>query len=387
MIYIALDTSILHSEGLNSRYMRLLTRLALAGELSIFIPELVAREFVSKYVAEAQEKLGAAHSALTDLRRKLGSGESASDGIAELLSHTTRIRGSLAEMLESDFESWVLASKVELLKFNHSDIDTVLDGYFNGAGPYKAAKSREDIPDAIIACCISALTKTNSPLHVAVTDKRLNQHVTTIEGVKAYKGLRDFFATAEVSSVVALLDQKEGIAAFKSYLLSRPFGDRLRDLFVQYADQFDDVYLDEDSISNPDALNFPFAFGLSIDYALSNKLQSVNCVEAINTGPGQFVVEVELRTLARVNFCGGYGELVALPNARQNEIEEDSMDGDGICDLSEVREVLLRAQLSMEFDRELNVTKLSEKIMQADFDLRASGVKFDLIVRTGEIQP
>lgn len=387
MIYIALDTSILHSEGLSSRNMRLLTRLALAGELAIFIPELVAREFVSKYVAEAQEKLGAAHLALTDLRRKLGRGEGASDEIAELLSQTTRIRGGLAEMLKHDFESWVRASKVKLLKFNPRDIDTVLDGYFDGTGPYKTVKSREDIPDAIIACCISALTRMRSPLHVAVTDKRLNQHVSTIEGVRAYKGLRDFLTTAEVSRIVAVLDQKEGIAAFKSYLLSGPFGDRLRDLFVQYADQFDDVYLEGEDISNPDALNFPFAFGLSIDYALSNELQSVNCVEATNTGPGQFVVEVELRTVVRVNFCGSYGELIALPNARQNEIEEGSMDGDGICDLSEVREVLLRGQLSMEFDRELDVTKLSEKIMQADFDLRKSGVKFDLIVRTGEIQP
>lgn len=389
MIYIALDSSILHKEGLGSKHMRLLTRLALADELAISIPEMVAREFVSKCVADAQDKLNAAHVQLAELRRKLGKAEAVADELASVSAETVRIRDSLAATIHREFEAWLGASKVTLLKFNPTDIDAVLDGYFNGTGPYKRPKSREDIPDAIISSCILALAKTQRPLHVAVGDGKFNQYLNTVGGLRIYKELAEFFQSAEVSGVVSRLDHAQGTAAFREFLLSDRFSFRMHELLSHSDGVFDDVYVGDEGILNPDALEVPSAFGLKIDGAGPIDLHAVKCIEATKIAQGQFVLEIELRTTVWMSFCASYGDLLALPDVRQREIEQDSMDGDGICDLREVKEALLRGQLFMEFDSELDVAALEAKIMHPDFELQkvAFGVDTELSIDTAEIMP
>ncbi|HDX0918045.1 PIN domain-containing protein [Stenotrophomonas maltophilia] len=68
-MHLVLDTNILHQENLASANMRTLLRLVESGYVTICIPELVRREYVTKIISECIAKLQAASSQLESLGR------------------------------------------------------------------------------------------------------------------------------------------------------------------------------------------------------------------------------------------------------------------------------------------------------------------------------
>lgn len=70
MISLLLDTNILHQEGLSSGNMQMLHRLVNASHVEVFVPEIVKKEFISRRIMEAREKLKDAQNSLSAVGKK-----------------------------------------------------------------------------------------------------------------------------------------------------------------------------------------------------------------------------------------------------------------------------------------------------------------------------
>ena len=71
MINLALDTNILHQEGLASGRMQILQKLAEDNLVKVYIPEIVKREFITKRTHAIKESLEKATSNLKGAHKKL----------------------------------------------------------------------------------------------------------------------------------------------------------------------------------------------------------------------------------------------------------------------------------------------------------------------------
>ncbi|MEM5299896.1 PIN domain-containing protein [Burkholderia sp. JPY481] len=350
MIRIVLDTNILHQEGLSSRNMQLLARLAESGELKVYVPEMVKREFITKRIQDSVDRLQEAKSALGEVAKKVDRHGEINDTIIKIHVDLDSVGARLANSIATDFEEWASASRATILKFEPTSIDSVLDDYFYGRGAYRRPKARDDIPDAIISSCICALSEKHEKTFVAVKDGTLRKHLQTINNIVVSDSLSDFFMIADVAALVQGLDARtKNVEATKAFFASTSFVGRLSEFLSSADELLSDVYVEEDGIEGGGNLEVE-GFGISVNYAEANKLHNLSCGDVAYINQGHFSINIEFFTFAKIHYCGHYSDFSNLPISRLERVEEVSMNGDGISDLRERREVKLIGYVDLFFD-------------------------------------
>lgn len=330
--------------------MQLLTRLAESAELTVYIPEMVKREFISKRIQDGIDKLQEAKAALGEVAKKVDRRGEINDAVIKIHAEFDSISVKLSDSIAKDFEEWVSVSRATILKFDPASIDAVLDDYFFGRGAYRRAKAREDIPDAIISSCICALCEKHEKIFVAVKDGTLRKHLQTIKNIVIADSLNDFFAVADVSALVQRLDARtKDVEATKAFLASPSFLEHLSNFLVSSDELLSDVYIEEDGIDGKDNLEVP-GFGISINYAEANKVHGLTCEDVTYINQGHFSIKIALLTFSQIHYCGHYSDFSTLPRHRLDRVEEISMNNDGISDLRERREVKLSGHIDLFFD-------------------------------------
>lgn len=96
--------------------------------------------------------------------------------------------------------------------------------------------------------------------------------------------------------------------------------------------------------------------GASLNYAQAGAISSVDFGEPTLVDRGRLSMPVTIRTRARIDYGADLIEVQAFEDSR--EIDIWSMDGDGICDLHEVRNVDLVGFLELRFDPEMTLAAL-----------------------------
>jgi len=330
--------------------MQLLTRLAESTELTVYVPEMVKREFISKRIQDGADKLQEARTALGEVAKKVDRHGEINDAIVKIHVDFDSLGARLPDSIAADFEEWVSGSRATILKFDPSSIDSVLDDYFDGRGAYRRAKAREDIPDAIISSCICALSEEHGKLFVAVKDGTLRKHLQTINNIVVTDSLSDFFTIADVSALVQRLDARtKDVDASKAFLASTWFLGRLSDFLTSAEELLSDVYVEEDDIDGKGNLEVP-GFGISVNYAEAIKVHNLVCADVTYINQGHFSMRIEFFTFAQIHYCANYSDFNNLPLSRLEGAEEVSMNGDGISDLRERREVKLSGHIDLFFD-------------------------------------
>lgn len=330
--------------------MQLLTRLAESTELTVYVPEMVKREFTSKRIQDGADKLQEARTALGDVAKKVDRQGEINDTIVKILVDFDSLGVRLPDSITTDFEQWVSDSRAIILKFDPSSIDSVLDDYFGGRGAYRRAKARDDIPDSIISCCISALSEKYGKIFVAVKDGTLRKHLQTINDIVVTDSLSDFFTIADISALVQRLDARtKDVDATKAFLASMSFLGRLSDFLTSAEELLSDVYVEEDNIDGNGNLEVP-GFGISVNYAEAIKVHNLVCEDVTYINQGHFSIKIEFFTFAQIHYCAHYSDFSNLPLSRLERAEEVSMNGEGICDLRERREVKLSGHIDLFFD-------------------------------------
>lgn len=367
MIDIVLDTNILHQEGLFSRNMQLLGRLAQSEQISIHVPELVKREYLSKRIAETSEKIQSMQTGLTDISKKLDRDNAIYSLINNTHSELERIASSISVAIENDFEKWQVVNMVEVLQVDPGKVGDVFNDYFNGGGVFRKPKSREDLPDAFINVCVQSLLAEKGKIDVVIKDGAFQKHLETVANIAVFETLGEFLETSKVSALFAALDAKsKQIGALKNLFYSPAFQTYLSAYLMKADDTIDNIYIEENTIDGVERIGIESCFGVSVNYPQAKSIREIHFGEVMQVSEGHFSIEISFISLASLHYCADYYEYTNLPAERKLAVEETGMNGDGISDLEEMREVFLSGHVELRFDPKLNAEQLTTHIEYLD---------------------
>lgn len=155
---------------------RLLQRLAAAGKVSLHVPEMAAREWISRRAAPAAAAIVALESGLKGLRRLHSLSRQEAAGAILGSEHLT---GESLQRLRDGSFSWHAAEmhrlRIASIPLVAEDWRLVLDGYFEGAPPFGGEKSRSDLPDAMVLAGVRRLCGASPRMAFVCADTRLRR--------------------------------------------------------------------------------------------------------------------------------------------------------------------------------------------------------------------
>lgn len=218
MIHIAFDTTAFHQDPLRkSPDWSLVGRLEQHGKLSLYIPEMVCREFTTSRQAQLRSTVSQIKKSLAELQRLLGSSIESDTLRAQIASFESR-----AEAVESDFQAWLGSMNFKILPIeNHHGI-AAINAYFSGTTPFSEVKSRKDFPDAFVYQAVIGLAQKLSPepINFVTNDKHLGKSMGQIDSIAVSDRLAQVTERLQLSQV---LDRTNGIKSFPIFANSEQF--------------------------------------------------------------------------------------------------------------------------------------------------------------------
>ncbi len=336
-IALILDTNVLRQEGLNSRNMQILRRLTSSGEVDLLVHEVVAREFKSQRMLEVQAQAEKIADAINEMGRQVDAKGASHRDLAEMRSKFAEIAEAAKKEVETDFIAWLKWTEAHWIAFEPEGMRQVLEDYFVGAGAFRKPKHRDDMPDAIVATGIRAMLLKYQTLHIAVKDGAFRRHLQTEPKYTLVDGLTEFFALEMVTRITKGLDDKEkDLDAQTKLFTSEAVKTRIVEYLRNAKDLLNEVYVEDQNLAGLEVLEMHI-IGASLNYAQAGDISNVEFGEPTLVDSGHFSMPVNIRTRAQIHYGASYGEVVAFEDSR--DIDNWSMDGDGICDLIEVRDV------------------------------------------------
>jgi hypothetical protein len=351
MIHVVLDTNIFHQEGLFSRNMQLLGRLATADKAVVYVPDLVKREYLSRRIADTKSKLQSINAGLSEILKKTNRDGMVYADVMETHAKLNSVAKGIPEAIEKDFEAWQSANNIRLIHFDHSHISEIFDDYFNGEGVFRHPKSREDLPDAFINACVKMLLNETKKLDVIIRDGTFQKHLKNVDGIEVFDGLDIYLASTKIVECIASLDaQSQRTDTLKQLFGSTSFQAQLS-AYLRAADhKVSDIYIESGNVDGLDKLEMELIFGESINFPKASTIDGMHFGTVTQVSSGHFSLEVTFVASASVDYCGDYHCFTHLPRSRQEGIDMKSMDGDGICDLSEIRRVAFSGHIELRFE-------------------------------------
>nr|WP_284507903.1 PIN domain-containing protein [Caballeronia sp. GACF4] len=379
-----MDTNILHQEGLVSANMQLLGRLAIAGLVQVYVPELVRREFLSKKSELAHSAIADSMKGLLLADKKVGNKTGFHNSVQDVQLTLETLDLKIDEAIEADFKEWEQSTKCILIPFNTQSIEQLFDGYFSGTGPYRRPKARDDIPDAVISACIARLASEQPYTYVVVKDGVLKNHLSSIEKIEVTEDLSAFFAVDQIKDCITELDQQlANVVELKELFARADFRGALSDFLRRATEQFRDVYVEDGEVHGKHRLKID-SFGVSVNYASATDIEELSFGEVIFLEDGRFSIPLQLRTTAEIHFCADYSDYLALLPPRNESVRETSMNGDGICDLEEVRKVNLIGDIEINVDASMRAAEIADQLVDVSNGV-CETITVELNISTAEI--
>jgi len=194
-VRVAIDTSVFRRDPrLRSGSTEALARFAESGYVTIFVPEVVAKEFASLPADKAQAAAGL-RKVLTELRR--GTPEEFAPTIEKFEADVDGEFRRIEMESEAIFQAWTARTKANFVGATNDHAQRVLTRYFDGTLPFKSKKSRADFPDAFIVEVLLDLAA-EEELFVVTADKRMSDaladkpRITVVPDLKTLLELDDF---------------------------------------------------------------------------------------------------------------------------------------------------------------------------------------------------
>ena len=194
MIHVALDTSIYRADVARTKQaFRALERLAAVGFLQVHLPYVVQKEFTTHRQAEFRKHSTTILSEIRSLER-LGLDDSLGEKVRQLRVAVEELQPQLARHAEREFQDWAWQIRAVRQPVEPLHGISVLESYFDGQAPFRAPRSREDIPDAFIYQVLLALKAKHGEVHFIVADNRLRT-ICQGKGFHVYASLDEFISS------------------------------------------------------------------------------------------------------------------------------------------------------------------------------------------------
>lgn len=339
MINIILDTNILHQEGLSSKNMQVLSRLSRLKKISITIPELVTREFVSKKIQTSKENITHARSKLEPLKKNIGQDHELANDISQLELKLKELHQNIEEPINQNLENWVKANNIYVPIFKSEDIQSVMESYFNGGGGFRNAKAREDIPDAMIAKIIESEVKNNLDCIVVINDGNFRDYLNVSLGIRTEKILKDLLNADPIKSILIELDRESKVVEqIKVMLRDHDVQERLTNFLISDKSYVDSIYLSDSEISGLGDMLGVEVFAEEIESIDAGTIKNIEFGDIRFIDDDFFSIETHFSAESSISYCTYYTDYLSISDEDKSHISFDSMNGDGICELSQTME-------------------------------------------------
>ena len=108
-------------------------------------------------------------------------------------------------------------------------------------------------------------------------------------------------------------------------------------------------------------------FGVRVNGPIIDDVTSLQLGQLDYVGRAQFAFSFDMKAKSRVDFCANYGDFLELSYDREAAIDMTSMNGVGICDLEELRSVLIVGKLILDIGSTTTADELKARIRTNDF--------------------
>jgi len=348
---IVLDTNILHKEGLFSGRMQVLKKLVAAELITIFVPDIVLREFTTKRISEITNSLNSIQGSFAKVDKRL-------DHKTELKKRSTLLDKEVAEVklliedsVVEDVDLWIKSHNVQTLNFNPKNIDKVIDDYFTGSGVFKSLKSREDFPDSMIHQTINDLVAQVGEVHAVLIDGAFKKGMMDQEGVKVLDSIN---ALLELEDIAGYLANEP----FKELFTSPDVAEQLRLYFSHQKELISHVYVSDDAVRNTEIIGID-AYNASISWPSEDSIRNIVISNFYTTSDNEFTAEISFMTSTTVHYISDYGSYLQLERDANRNVDMDSMGGDGICDLYESFVAEFSGKIHFAFTEAKNIEEAS----------------------------
>lgn len=197
-----------------------LERLVAKGQVSMQLPDMVIREVVANLNGAASLDLVKLEGAINSLDRRIPSTVSP-EHRETLRSAVRHLREELAESIEQDFAAWLAALHSTILPIAPEAGSKIMQIYFEGGPPFRAARHRDDIPDAFIFDAIRDAAAVGI-LHAVISDHRLAESLRSLPGIIVYSSLDDFIASSPIQAALRRLAGTGNLELLRSIAIEEP---------------------------------------------------------------------------------------------------------------------------------------------------------------------
>jgi len=366
-VNIVLDTNILHQEGLGSRNMQLLSRLSVSGKVTVFIPDIVKREYLSKKIESAKDDLSVVFRHFEKIKRWIGSNK-ISEEIRDIERNFKELYQIIDVHIKSEFDSWVAVNNIEVIEFDPFTMDQILEDYFDGRGAFRKAKSREDFPDAMILTTIKDILEIGDTVYVVVKDGNFRNYLKTIDKLVTFESLLELYEFENIKKLIQNLDsESKRIEEIKLILASEEVQGWLKNYLTSDKSFLDSIYLEEGEVVLNDSF-YVDCDSLRIEGIDIRTIKNIEFDGVKFTDDNSFSIGVVFSAKAGLVSVADYGTYINLSENRKSHICMESMNGEGWCDLSE--------ELDFKFSGVLEIW-LNEEMSPEQFRVHAQYISTD----------
>jgi hypothetical protein len=197
-----------------------LERLVAQGQVSLQLPHVVVREVISNLKGAANVELLKLEGAINSLERRVPS--------TVLQEHRESLRAAvhhlsqdLSQSIEEDFLAWLAAMHSTILPIAPEAGSKIMQAYFEGDPPFRAARQRDDIPDAFILDAIRDVAGLGF-LHAVISDQRLAETVRSLQDPTVYASLDDFIASSAIQAALRRLAGTANLELLRRIAMEEP---------------------------------------------------------------------------------------------------------------------------------------------------------------------
>jgi PIN domain len=228
--------------------------------LTLHIPSIVRGEFISHFSDMAERTLEGAIRSVIQLQR-INDPAQAKAVVDRILADLTGLRTVYAADITHRFDEWAKAIGASVDDVPANCLNDVLNQYFNGEGPFKKIKNRDDFPDAFIWQTVRQLAAQHN-LFVVSDDNNFRKAIDEIPNVEVFENLDaliesemiqelfpDNYVRKNTNAILRLIEEhKEDLEGELLDLLSA----ELARLHLDYRDDESADIVDVSEINNAD---------------------------------------------------------------------------------------------------------------------------------------
>jgi hypothetical protein len=198
---IILDTNIFRGDIFRqSQGFKTLSHLCKVGQIELVLPDIVRREFETQLGADDADAVAKFKKAAGELLERAMPVD-IKNAIDELLKELEAKKAEVVQASAVSFVAWTKEHAVKDLPLSGDQALAAMDAYFNAGKPFKAAKERKDLPDAMIYQSLLQLA-TEGPLGLVCSDGKLSEACSSIDGVTVYQNLKELIASETVQTLI-----------------------------------------------------------------------------------------------------------------------------------------------------------------------------------------